>query len=349
MKLTWNDFGEERSIQHQFLVARRCAHCVEKIGQDVDIGLSLETSWMSARVKAAMNDLGYRPHAAARGMRGRTYTVGIVHPDIRNTFFPDIISAIAEVVLPTERQMYFATSEWTSTQEILASMHDRQIEGVVVMAPSISEAKLIEAARQMPLVLTHKHSFSGACDTIVSDDDIGAMLVVQHFAEMGHQQTVHLGPATGRVATQVSYVSARRARAFTRAMEQLGLGRYVEIIHCPYTVGDGYRTAKELFSRSKLPTAIFAGTDNVAFGVMQAAFEAGIEFPKHLSLVGYDNTQTAALGAISLTSVDQNPHEIGTYAARLLLSRIEGRREAQRASFAPKLIARGTSGPPPNR
>ncbi|MBB4504756.1 LacI family DNA-binding transcriptional regulator [Rhizobium leguminosarum] len=302
---------------------------------------------MAARVKAAMKELDYRPHASARGMRGKTYTIGIVHPDLRNTFFPDIFSAVAEVILPTSRQIMMATSEWTSTEDVFAAMHDRRIEGMIVVAPHISENKLVEAARQAPLVLTHRHSYSTAYDTIVSDDDAGAELVVRHLAELGHKHIVHLGPANGRLATQLSFVTAKRARAYRNAMESLGLGKFAEVADCPhYTFEDGYRAAHEVLTRSRRPTAIFAGTDNVAFGVIQAAYDLGIELPRQLSLVGYDNTGTGGLGPLSLTSVDQNPHEIGTLAAKMLLSRMDGRESVERASITPQLVVRRTTAEP---
>ncbi|MGV3549580.1 LacI family DNA-binding transcriptional regulator [Rhizobium sp.] len=302
---------------------------------------------MAARVKAAMKELDYRPHASARGMRGKTYTIGIIHPDLRNTFFPDIFAAISQMVLPTSRQMMMATSEWTSTEDVLAAMHDRSIEGIIALAPHISESKLVEAAKRAPLVLTHRHSYSPAYDTIVSDDDLGAEMVVRHLAELGHKRIVHLAPTSGRLATQLSFVTARRSNAYHDAMERAGLGGFTEIVDCPhYTYEDGYRAGREVLSRDKRPTAIFAGTDNVAFGVIQAAYELGIELPRHLSLAGYDNTQTGSLGPLSLTSVDQNPHEIGTLAAEMLLSRMQGRQASQRAKITPRLVARKTTAEP---
>jgi LacI family transcriptional regulator len=324
-------------------LANASTAAVSRVLRDAD-GVSEN---MTVRVKTAMAELGYRPHAAARGMRGKTYTVGVVHPDLRNTFFPDIIAAMADLILPTGRQIFFATTEWTSAEEVLAAMHDRQIEGLIVIAPTIIEAKLIDAAQQMPMILTHRHRYSDWYDTVVSDDDEGAALVVRHLAELGHQRIAHVGPAKGKQATQLMHVTARRARGYKNAMEELGLGAFTQIVDCPhYSVEDGYRVGSQALEMPDRPTAIFAGTDDVAFGVMQAAFEKGVRIPDDLSLVGYDNTRTAALAPMSLTSVDQDPAAIGARAASLLLSRIEGRREAERSLFAPTLVVRKTTAPP---
>jgi LacI family transcriptional regulator len=301
---------------------------------------------MTARVQAAMKELDYRPHAPARGMRGSTYTIGVMHPDLRNSFFPDVISAIADDVMPSGRQLFMATSEWSSAEAILTAMYDQRIEGVVAIAPTISVAKLEKAAGLVPLVLTHRHIRSAAYDTIVSDDDVGADMVVQHLVELGHRRIVHLGPASGRHASNVSYVAARRAQAYLRAMKRHGLSRYGEVAECAYTVEDGYRVGRALLARKARPTAVFAGTDHVAFGVLQAAYELNLSVPAQLSVVGYDNTHLGSLAPLSLTTVDQNPREIGTNAAKLLMSRIAGRSEGQLISLTPRLITRGTTAPP---
>ncbi len=302
---------------------------------------------MVVLVRKAMEDLDYRPHAAARGMRGKTFTIGIVHPDMRNTFFPDIISALAEPVLQTGREMFFATSAFTSTESVLEAMHDRQIEGVVLIAPTIGEKKLVNIAKKMPIVLTHRHSASNHYDTLVSEDEAGGEMVVEHLVGLGHKRIYHLGPAVGRLAMQMSFVPARRAKGYLRGMEKAGLKQFARVVHTPsYTFQSGYDAAMELFRSGDIPTAIFAGADNVAFGVMHAAYEIGISIPERLSLVGYDNTKTSMIGPISLTSVDQDPGQIGLRAGELLLSRINGRKEPVRMSFPPSLIARRSSGPP---
>ncbi|MEV0585023.1 substrate-binding domain-containing protein, partial [Nonomuraea sp. NPDC050310] len=102
----------------------------------------------------------------------------------------------------------------------------------------------------------------------------------------------------------------------------------------------------ELLARADRPTAIFAGADIAALGVLRAADEAGLSVPEDLSVAGYDNIGIASLKRISLTSVDQDGQVIGATAARLLVERIEGRTRSVTSSVSPTLIVRGTTGPP---
>jgi LacI family transcriptional regulator len=103
-----------------------------------------------------------------------------------------------------------------------------------------------------------------------------------------------------------------------------------------------------LLDRPGRPTAIFAGADFAALGVLRAAYELGLRIPADLSLVGYDNTTLAASAPINLTSVDQAAHDLGATAARLLGERMDGRSRSVLTSTAPQLVVRNTTGPPPS-
>ena len=114
-----------------------------------------------------------------------------------------------------------------------------------------------------------------------------------------------------------------------------------------YTQEGGYLGAQQLLARPERPTAIFAGADIVAMGVLTRSPRPACPCPSDISLAGYDNTTFAALGPISLTSVDQAGHHIGTDAARLLLERIADRnRPASQVKLSPKLVPRRTTAPP---
>jgi LacI family transcriptional regulator len=119
-----------------------------------------------------------------------------------------------------------------------------------------------------------------------------------------------------------------------------------DVIVTSYREEGGYQAALEAFSRPTPPTAIFAGADIAALGVLRAAEERGLQVPADLSVTGYDNIDTSAIGRISLTTVDHAGHLIGSISARLVLDRLSGRIEPVHHVVAPRLIVRKTTAPP---
>jgi LacI family transcriptional regulator len=131
-------------------------------------------------------------------------------------------------------------------------------------------------------------------------------------------------------------------------MHRHGLDEAVTIAGTSYSEQGGYQAGRELLDRPGRPTAIFAGADFAALGVLRAAYELGLRIPADLSLVGYDNTTLAASAPINLTSVDQAAQDLGTTAARLLGERMDGRSRSILTSTTPQLIVRNTTAPPPS-
>ena len=136
--------------------------------------------------------------------------------------------------------------------------------------------------------------------------------------------------------------------AYREAMARHGLTDLARVVHSGYSEEGCYRGAMELLTSTRPPTAIFAGADVAATGAFRAAAELGLRIPVDLSLAGYNNTSVAALAPVSLTSVDQSGAMMGETAARLLLERIEKRRDrAVALASTPHLVARGSTAPPP--
>ena len=192
-------------------------------------------------------------------------------------------------------------------------------------------------------MLVGRRARERALDCVVNDDLAGAAMAVEHLAGLGHRRIAHVSGGKGAGA-------ADRLRGYESTMSSLGLERHVFVTPGEYTEEGGYRGTRSLLAEKVLPTAVFAANDLAALGALTALEEAGLSVPEGVSLVGYDNTYLAALGSISLTSVDQPRHEMGALAAGLLLERIEsGRAEPRLEVLKPSLVARSTSSAPPPR
>jgi LacI family transcriptional regulator len=305
---------------------------------------------MQERVKAVMAELGYRPHAAARGMRGQTYTIGVLIPDVRNPFFPDLIEGVTRHLAGTDYQVLLGPggSEPESQSRITDAMIDRRMDGLILIAPIVPQRHLEATARSVPIVVIGRHGMSADYDAVVDDDLVGADLVIEHLVGLGHRRIAHIEHRVTGSSRPTGMPQTVRAEGYRQAMRRRGLEDAIDVISSTYSEEGGYTAARELLSRPSRPTAIFAGADVAAIGVLNAAAEAGLRVPEDISVAGYDDTAIAALQPISLTTVDQDGHLMGANAARLLLERIEGKRQRSvQLSFAPTLVRRRSTAPPP--
>jgi LacI family transcriptional regulator len=305
---------------------------------------------MRAKVHAAIAELGYRPHAGARAMRGQTYTIGVMVPDLRNPFFPEILDGLTDSLSGTDYQVLLGPSCCNGEEaeaKVTEAMIDRGMDGLILIAPVSSRSHLERIARTVPTVIIGRHGHSTAYDTVADDDLTGAALVVDHLADLGHRRIAHIEHHETDSTRLAEMPNAIRADGYRQAMRARGLADHIDVVSTTYTQVGGYDGTRQLLDRPRRPTAIFAGADIVAIGVLEALAEAGLTVPDDISLAGYDNTTFAALGPISLTSVDQAGHHIGATAARLLLDRITDRdRPTSQVKLSPTLVARRTTAPP---
>jgi LacI family transcriptional regulator len=305
---------------------------------------------MQVRVRAAIEELGYRPSAAARALRGRTYTIGLLLPDIRNPFFADVLDGVTDQLGGTGYQVLLASccNDEAGEAQLTDAMIDRSMDGLILVAPLSSRTHLERVARTLPTVVVGRHGQSAAYDTVADDDFTGAGLVVAHLAELGHRRIAHIEHLETDPVRLREMPNAVRADGYRHAMHVHGLGEQIDIASTTYTQEGGYLGARQLLDRPRRPTAIFAGADIVALGVLDALTEAGLTVPGDISVAGYDNTTFAAFGPISLSTVDQAGHQIGRNAAGLLLDRLADRdRPTTQIKISPTLVTRRSTGSPP--
>lgn len=305
---------------------------------------------MEARVKASIAALKYRPHAAARGMRGRTYTIGIVLSDIRNPFFPDLIDSTTSVLNAAgfETLLAAAKTDIQAELRLIEALMDRQMDGIVLVGPRFRSEDLRAIAKAIPIVVIGRHEVGEDFDTVTNDDLLGAHLAIEHLVKLGHRSIAHLTvpPDQAPMPVDVSPY-AWRLQGYREAMTSAGLGDEIRVVYG--TAGHqraGYAAARAMLSAADRPTGVFGWVDSYAIDIMAAARDLGISVPDELSVVGYDNSSLSSLSLISLTSVDQNSNELGQEAARLLLERIDGRVEAVQRQMVPEVRVRSSTARP---
>ena len=306
---------------------------------------------MRTRVEAAMTALNYRPQTAARGLRGRTYTLGVVLPDMRNPFFPDIIDGVISTLRSTsyEPLIGFRPSADATEKHAIDTLLDHKIDGFLMIAPRLEEAYLHAVATSVPTVMIGRHDRNCGYDTVNNDDLTGARLAVEHLIALGHRDIAYFGLDMASVG--VTNSTALRLEGYRKTMAAHGLADHIQVYEGTHFRGEHHdeEVARHILRSERRPTAVFCWTDSVAFTLMAEAAKLGLRVPEDLSVIGYDNTRLAALPQLSLTSVDQAGHRLGSEAMKLLIERIEGRQTDQHFALPPHLDVKGSTGPVPEK
>jgi LacI family transcriptional regulator len=301
---------------------------------------------MRARVEAAISTLGYRPHAGARAMRGRSYTVGVTLPELASPFPSQVSERISAALEATPFQEVLVPAGVTPQrqQRSVEALVDRQVDGLILIAPWTPTSWLEQLAARVPTVVVALHGGGTAYDTVVDDDYEGARLMVRHLVDLGHRRILHTSQPMGQFERPHVLSHTARVDGYVEEMEAHGL--QPDVLVTAYTEQGGYDAAVQALSRPHPPTAIFAGADIAALGVLRAAEERGVSVPEDLTVVGYDNIYTSSIRRVSLTTVDQSGELTGTTATKLLLERLDGRTEPVHHVITPDLVIRSTSAPP---
>lgn len=296
---------------------------------------------MRSKVQASIEELGYRPSVTARAMRGRSYTIGIEVPTTVNAFLDDVIEGATTALAGTPYKIIIAPAgpDYRGGPEAIQVLADRQVDGILAVSPAVAPEWLEALGRQIPLVLLGRHDQSSSYDTIVDDDEVGTHLVMEHLHGLGHRNIAHLTiePAAEVHLPQAPH--AIRAESYAEWMRSKGLGEHVRVLHVAPTEEAAHLRTLELIAEEPRPTAIFAGHDELAMGVLSAAADSGLS-SRDLSVAGYDDTKISAHPLVSLTTVYQAGHHIGATAMRLLLERLDGRTEPVREVIVPELRPR---------
>ncbi len=299
---------------------------------------------LRARVRASIARLGYRPHAAARGMRGQTFTLGVLLPDLHNPFFADIMAGINEALVRTQYQPLLGVGQAATAIEhaVIDAMIDRQMDGLILIAPRLVNEDLMKIAKTVPISMIGVHlPQASEFDTVNNDDELGGELVVRHLHECGYRNIAYFSLDLPQPAEGVTV--SLRERGYRNAMRELGLSKHIRVVVAPQTAREIQVAARHLLESRSRPEALFCWTDFVALEVLSVAREMGMSIPNDLALVGYDNTSYCDLTQNALTSIDQSGQVLGLQAARLLIERIKGRSAAEHFVITPRLVARASS------
>lgn len=303
---------------------------------------------MRMRVQGAIDKLGYRPSTVARGMRGSTYSVGLLLVEIENPFMAELVRGIRTVLDSAGYKMLMGVGEARAQIELslIDSMMDLSLDGLILIAPGMAPEALTRLAGQIPVtVLGHHDPATTLFDTVNGDDVAGAGQAVAALVAGGHRD-IHMLSIPAR--PDRTDVFCLREDGYLAAMDRAGLAAHARIRHLPGRHVEDDAVWQQILTAPDRPSAFFCWSDVHALQLLDHAIRLGLNVPRDLSIVGYDNSALARMPMIGLSSIDQQGPAQGEAAARTLLSRLKGRTGAEHHLLTPALMARRSSGAGPH-
>jgi LacI family transcriptional regulator, galactose operon repressor len=278
----------------------------------------------ASRIDEAIRKLNYQPNGLARNLsRGSSRMIGLVVPEISNPFFAALASAVEEVAFRVGHGVLLCNTRNDPDRELsyLRLLSTRQIDGVIYLASQADNPELVRmVARDEPVVLVDEDVPGVSGPRVFCENQTGGYAATRHLLDHGHTRVAFIGGPEKLLSSQERYAG------FQRALGESKLRRPSRFVRFgPYTADFGLEVAYQLLTSKNPPTAIFAASDYVALGVLNAAKKLELAIPKDLSLVGFDDMPFAALLSPPLTTIRQPIRELGQAGANFLFQLIEGK------------------------
>jgi LacI family transcriptional regulator len=300
------------------------------------------------RVQEAAQRLGYRAHMMARGLRrGRSSTIGVVAADLGNPYTTPVLHGLENslgqagyVSLVTESRDDSAVLE-----RAVGHLISWQVDGLVLIAARAGDRRrIINWATKTPLVLAVRKLPRSGVPAATHDDRGGARLAARHLADLGHRHVAQL-PAPLDVQPFKD-----RFDSFATTARDLGMTVEPTETAVVSTFEEGHRLMQGMLKRGLGGvTAVFAHNDSMAMGAVRALREAGLDCPRDVSIVGYNDVAMADCLDPPLTTIRLDGYEVGRQAGLLALAAINGT-PAPRVPLVPaELVVRASSAAPRRR
>lgn len=270
------------------------------------------------KVFEAIERLGYRPNAVARGLASKkTTTVGVVIPDIANAIFAEVARGIEDIANMYHYNIILCNADKRKDKEIrvINTLLEKQVDGLLFMGGTVTEEH-IQAFKttSVPIVLCGTTEENGVIPSVDIDHEAAAHDAVTKLIEEGHRSIAMISgtlqdPANGYA----------RYQGYKRAIEEAGISLQEELVRVGnYKYESGIEAMQYFLDLPKHPTAVFSATDEMAIGAIHCIQDAGLSVPEDISVISVDNSRISSMVRPLLTTVAQPMYDIGAVSMRLL-------------------------------
>jgi LacI family transcriptional regulator, galactose operon repressor len=300
----------------------------------------------AARIRQAVQALGYVAHGAARALASRrTRTVGAVIPTLDHAIFANTTHALQRTLDEAGYTLLLACHEFDPVAEVrmTQALIERGVDGLVLLGTSHhpSVFQMMET-HHLPYVLTWALDASGKHPCVGFDNRAAAIRVTGYLLELGHREFAMISGIT-----EGNERAGERLEGVREALGAAGISlRPERVVEKPYSLPAGREGLREVLSASPRATAVVCGNDVLAIGALAECQSAGLAVPQQVSVTGFDDLEMAAVVAPGLTTVHFPTAELGAHAAQNLLARLAGRVAPGRTELPVELVVRGSAAPP---
>jgi LacI family transcriptional regulator len=334
MNITMKDIAQELGVS---------IGTVSKVLRDHP-DISIETR---ERMRKRIQELNYSPNLSARALvTGRTYTMGLVVPDLVHPFFAEVAGGLSRRLRKSGYSLIISSSDEDLELEnrAISQLIARRVDALILASSQRAWDFFQQIDQQkIPVVLIDRRPVTVKANFVGFDDEEIGRMATEHLIEMECRRIAHIGGPG--ISTAVG-----RLRGYQKALESHGLAfdpQYVLSREHADEASDasGYAAMNQLLSIKRPPDGVFCYNDPSAMGAMQAAVEKGIRIPKDLALIGAGNVRYARFLRVPLSSIDQQSTEIGAKAAKLALKLIESKKPQKPTAIllSPQLVVRESS------
>ncbi len=296
------------------------------------------------KVEAAVLELDYIPNSLGPSLRSkRTQTLALVLSDITNPFWTTVARGVEDAANKRGYHIIIGNTDESAEkqEEYLLFLMKKQVDGFLFVPASYRVSTTLQK-RRVPFVVLDRRFPSKEVDSVRGDSVGGAFGLTKHLLELGHR---HIAMITGR---QDHTTASDRVEGYLEALKEANISETQQIIWGEFTQQSGYENTVQLLQRDLRPSAIFAGNNFIAIGMMRALRDAGLRVPEDISVVAFDDLPAAITIDPFFTVAAQPAYEMGQKATELLLSRLEndGPDSPQEIILPAEIIVRKSSAKP---
>lgn len=295
------------------------------------------------RVRRLATELGYEANPIARALAsGRTGMVGILGASLEDLWQQRLVAEAGRALLDHDRYALILDPGGDPVRQrmLAGQLCDQQVDGLILSPVDPADEFWPELAQSLAVVsIGNALPRAAVAGEVLFDNRRGVRHALEHLHALGHRRIAVLRPPGSGTAD-------RPAEVFVLA-EADRLGLEVSTVSAPYELQKATALAREVLKADRRPTAVFCFSDSIAYGAYAAASELGVEIPRELSVIGYDDNPVSALLGPPLTTFAWDLERLVGVAVGMVVAATDGRRPRRRqAVIEPELRERGSTAPP---